>query len=313
MNFFYGIENNYLNVTNIVFSNCINNNIINIPGGDYERSLIFGDPLIGILKNIKINDHSNSITKYFFDGENIKIDLNQVFLQNNKIAYNNFINNTLSEPEPLVKLNYLQSLLKIENCSFKEEFPEQLMAMTFINKSDKVLEIGGNLGRNAIIISNILENDQNLVTLECCDILIPKLERNKFINNLFFHIENSALSKDKLFFDPVMFSCNKSVQNSEKCMEVKTITFDDLQKKYNIQFDVLVADCEGSLPQILIDFPDLLTNINIIIMENDYLNIENKNILDNILIKNNFIRIYFEGGGWGVCQSNFFEVWKKKI
>jgi hypothetical protein len=57
--------------------------------------------------------------------------------------------------------------------------------------------------------------------------------------------------------------------------------------------------------------PEILTNINVIIMENDYLNLSHKKYIDDILIKNNFVRDYIEGGGWGPCRNYFFETWKR--
>jgi len=58
----------------------------------------------------------------------------------------------------------------------------------------------------------------------------------------------------------------------------------------------------------VIDMPEILNNINLIIMENDYQDISHKKNVDDILIKNNFYRDYVEPIGW--CE-NFFEVWKK--
>jgi hypothetical protein len=57
--------------------------------------------------------------------------------------------------------------------------------------------------------------------------------------------------------------------------------------------------------------PEILNNINLIIMENDYININHKLYIDNLLIQNNFYREYVESGGWGECENYFFEVWKK--
>jgi hypothetical protein len=92
---------------------------------------------------------------------------------------------------------------------------------------------------------------------------------------------------------------------------VNTITWKDLYKKYNIQFDTLVLDCEGAFYYILMDMPEILDNINLIIMENDYHNIEHKKYIDNLLKTNNFYVDYVESGGWGPCYGIFFEVWKK--
>ena len=59
------------------------------------------------------------------------------------------------------------------------------------------------------------------------------------------------------------------------------------------------------------DMPQILNNIKLIIMENDYHDISKKNYIDEILINHNFYRDYKECGGWGPCRDNFFEVWKK--
>ena len=92
---------------------------------------------------------------------------------------------------------------------------------------------------------------------------------------------------------------------------VNTITFDELKSKYNIKFDTLVLDCEGAFYYILKDMPEILDNINLIIMENDYHVLEQKKYIDNVLTKNNFFVDYKEKGPWGPCRDNFFEVWKK--
>ena len=45
--------------------------------------------------------------------------------------------------------------------------------------------------------------------------------------------------------------------------------------------------------------PEILENINLIIMENDYKNLSHKQYIDTILKENNFYRDYVEAGGWG--------------
>jgi hypothetical protein len=60
------------------------------------------------------------------------------------------------------------------------------------------------------------------------------------------------------------------------------------------------------------DMPEILNNINLIIMENDYYDIQQKYYIDEVLKKNNFYIDYVEEGGWGFCYNNFYEVWKKE-
>ena len=57
--------------------------------------------------------------------------------------------------------------------------------------------------------------------------------------------------------------------------------------------------------------PEILDGINLIIMENDYWDIEKKNFVNNVLLKNGFRINYKESGGWGPCYNCFFEVWKR--
>jgi len=57
--FEYGNNNTFKNITNLVYEKCIeyrdNKWCIYIPEGDYNRADLFGDPLEGVLKVIKIN------------------------------------------------------------------------------------------------------------------------------------------------------------------------------------------------------------------------------------------------------------------
>jgi hypothetical protein len=59
------------------------------------------------------------------------------------------------------------------------------------------------------------------------------------------------------------------------------------------------------------DMPEILNNVNLIIMENDYWEIEKKQFVDDVLIKNGFDTVYRKEGGWGPCFKNFYEVWRK--
>ena len=192
----------------------------------------------------------------------------------------------------------------------KDELPEQKMVVRYLKGQEKVLEIGGNIGRNSLVIASILENSNNLVTLESDVNISKQLSENRDLNNMKFHIESSALSKRKLIQRDWVTKPSETLEPGFKW--VNTITLENLKTKYNIEFDTLVLDCEGAFYYILKDMPEILDNINLIIMENDYNVLEQKKYIDNILTKNNFYVDYTEKGGWGPCRNNFFEVWKKK-
>ena len=292
----YGIANNNINVTDICLSKLTHNNIITIPSDDIIRCKFFGDPLLGILKKIFIinNDQINEYD-YFYT---IKI---------------NIIDNTITAISYFYISNQtrdIQSKLKIKYGSFQDELPEQQIVVRYLTGNEKVLEIGGNIGRNTLIISSILEKSSNLVTLESDKTISKQLEENRNLNNFDFHIENSALSKRKLIQKDWTTIPSDTLEEGYEW--VNTITLCELKSKYNIDFDTLVMDCEGAFYYILMDMPEILDGINLIIMENDYLDLSKKQYVDEILKKNGFYVDYIESGGWGPCFDNFYEAWKRE-
>jgi FkbM family methyltransferase len=208
-----------------------------------------------------------------------------------------------------MKTYQIQCALRLNYGSFYEELPEQRMSVRYLTGKEKVLEIGGNIGRNSLIIACLLANQQNLVTLESNLEIAAQLKENRDANQLQFHIETSALSKRKLIQKGWDTLPSDTLQ--EGYSWVNTMTLDEIQTKYNIVFDTLVLDCEGAFYYILMDMPEILANINLIIMENDYYDISRKQYVDEVLTQNGFYRDYAEGGGWGPCTDYFFEVWKK--
>ena len=295
MKILYGLSDNNIDVTEICLNKLTKNNIIIIPHSDSNRAHFFTDPINGVLKKIII-DNNNNITEYdyFFT-----ITINLI---DNTI-------HTINENDIDQKITQIHSTLSINYGSLNEELPEQKMAIKYLQGNEKVLEIGGNIGRNSLVISRILQNPRDLVVLESDADIAKQLIENRNTNNLDFVVENSALSKRKLIQSGWITIESDVLLDGYK--DVNTITYEELISKYNIAFDTLVLDCEGAFYYILMDMPEILQNINLIIMENDYNEIKEKEYIDDVLIKNNFYRHYVEGGGWGPCSDNFFEVWKK--
>ena len=271
------------------------NNIIVIPYDDDNRAKHFTDPYFGIKKKIFI-EIDGIISEY---EDHIGIAINII---------NNSINTIVNVG---IKLENIHSKLKLNYGTLEDELPEQKMIVKYLKGDEKILEIGGNIGRSSLVIGSILENTNNLLTLESDENISKQLIENRESNNMKFHIESSALSKRKLIQKDWDTKPSETLEPEFKW--VNTITLEQLKMKYNINFDTLVLDCEGAFYYILMDMPEILDNINLIIMENDYHNFEHKQYIDNILIKNNFYVDYTESGGWGPCYDNFFEVWKKSV
>ena len=231
----YGIENNAIDITQICLTELRHNNIIIIPSGDHNRAIYFTDPLPGILKSIFIINETLNESIWYDVTCSIKIN----------IIDNTITTTSTNDPELNNKIKNIHSNLQIKYGSFNEELPEQLMAVRYLNGNEKVLEIGGNIGRNSLVIAEILKNNNNnFVTLECDSQIAVQLTENRDLNNFNFHIENSALSNRKLI------QCGWNTIPSDTLQDgynwVKTISLNELQTKYNIEFDTLVLDCEGA-------------------------------------------------------------------
>lgn len=314
MNFLYGANNTFIDITSIILSNCIKSDVVYLPKNDNTRATLFSDPLVNVLKVIKIvkNDieiiinHEKcafiNMTTYEIYTENIPDYIQQIYPDE-------YFENSLQFLK--YSLQTIHQGLQFKHGSLQDELPEQLMALRFLTGNEKVLEIGANIGRNTLVIQSILnkKNNTQFVTLECDPKSASQLQENRDLNQMTFQIENSALSMRKLIQKDWDTIVSDTVLDGYA--PVQSITWEELNQKYNIVFDTLILDCEGAFYYILQDMPEILQNINMILMENDYHNITHKQYVDEILIKNNFTRIYQESGGWGPCYFYFFETWKK--
>jgi FkbM family methyltransferase len=292
MNIYYGTSRNNINVTEICHHQLKKNQVITIPSGDKIRANYFTDPIENFSKSIFIESREG-VTEF---DEHYEI---QIDCSTGKVT---------GEPDNFIKLLKIHSTLKLNHGSFRDEFPEQQMAVKYLKGKEKVLEIGGNIGRNSCVIGRLLDHS-DFVSMECHPIISEQLKENRDLNGLTFHVENAALSKRKLI------QRGWDTMPSDTLLEgyspVHTITYQELKEKYKIQFDTLVLDCEGAFYYILLDMPEILDNIQLIIMENDYHDYTHKLELDAILIEKGFCVDYTEAGGWGPCYSHFFEVWKR--
>ena len=299
----YGLRNNNIDVTMICVNRLCKDNMIRIPVGDDIRTIYFTDPLPNILKKIYVI--RGDMVMEYDDVTEVVIDVrNDMWLDTN--------DNNVESIEASEGLKLVHNILQIKGgkmCGKNNiQIPHQNMLVQYLTGYEKVLEVGGNIGRSSIIIAYILNQKQNqqFVTLECNKNHIHYLHMNRGLNNLYFHIEESALSNKSLIQnnDGIILVGDLLISGYKN---VSTITFTELEKKYNIIFDTLVLDCEYIFYYILIESPAILNEINMVIMTNDYNNINYKNVIDEHLNQNGFHLCCVENGN----KRNFYEVWKK--
>lgn len=324
MKFYYGYDDShYVNITADIFSKCFKDDGIYIPAGDGERVDIIGfDPYPNILKHIMILDDKSDKHIFTYNKDVVirfpSISTQLRDLQNPKIWWNS-IGKYIEDPSE--RLNALHKHLTLHYTSFGEglelEYPEQLMIMKYLKEDDKVLEIGGNIGRTSHIIQTILNNPYNHIIMECKEETAKKLRYNLDHNSYTqARIETAALSKNPLCFIDGLPRPYIDGTLSDDIIKVPSISYSAICEKYGVDFDVLVADCEGSLYYIFGEDPDILDRIHTVVMENDYTDITHKKAVDTVLRSKGFRCVYRERSvpwaSWSCCFDYFYEVWKKE-
>ena len=172
----------------------------------------------------------------------------------------------------------------------KVEKHEQELSKKYIKKDDIVLELGARYGSVSCIINSNLLNKNNQVSVEPDSRVWDALEKNKKINNCEFNIVKGFIGEKKM--DLTNLDCHYGGYGStfiyNDNSKIESYTLDEIKKKYNLNFNVLVADCEGFLEVFFDENPTFYNDLRLIIFEADYPNKCNYNKIRKSLIKHNF-------------------------
>jgi len=151
------------------------------------------------------------------------------------------------------------------------EKPEQDLAKHFILENDVVLELGARYGSVSCIINSKLNNKNNQVVVEPDDRVWDALEKNRVNNNCEFNIVNGFISNKKLDLTNLDGGGGYGATFIEsEDTKIPSYSLDEITKKYNLNFTVLVADCEGFLEVFFDENPNFYDNLRMIIFEADY-------------------------------------------
>jgi len=184
------------------------------------------------------------------------------------------------------------------------EVEEQKLAKYYILPDDVVLELGGRYGSVSCIINSKLNNKTNEVVVEPDQRVWDALEKNRNRNNCQFHIVKGFISNKKLDLtnlDDYHGGYGSTfIENNES--KIPSYSLSEIKQKYKLNFNVLVADCEGFLEVFFDENPDIYQDLRLIIFEADYCD-----KCDYAKIKNNL-----RDKGFRCLLDSHQNVWIKK-
>ena len=186
-------------------------------------------------------------------------------------------------------VDLLGNLVDIANI----EKPEQDLANEYILENDIVLELGARYGSVSCTINSKLNNKNNQVVVEPDERVWSALEQNRINNNCEFNIVKGFISNKKLDLtnlDVYLGGYGATFIESNDT-KVPSYSLDEVTNKYNLKFNVLVADCEGFLEVFFDENPDFYDNLRLIIFEADYPEKCDYDKIKNKLIEKNFDKI----------------------
>lgn len=154
------------------------------------------------------------------------------------------------------------------------EKDQQTLIRKYIPKDATVLEMGARYGTVSCVLSEILQNPTHHVAVEPDNSVIEALKKNRENNGGKFHIFEGVVSRygyniqtkivpENKYYDYATYT--KKTDNPT----VNNISLDQLKQEYNLNFDCVVADCEGFFCDFVEENPEDIKNMKVLIYEQD--------------------------------------------
>lgn len=184
------------------------------------------------------------------------------------------------------------------------ERPEQIQAYTFVRPKYVVLELGARYGVISCATNALLHNPENHVVVEPDQLVHAALEQNKRNARAQFKIFKGIVAcPEKQPASLVQMGSASYINfsaNNKSEERIETCTFLELQERYNLQFDCLIADCEGDLANFFALVPDV-TQFKVIMFERDRPTQCDYNKIHDMLLSNGFLCLE---SGFHSCYHN---------
>lgn len=177
--------------------------------------------------------------------------------------------------------------------TMKMETDEQILANQYILENDIVLELGARYGSVSCIINCKLNDKKNQVVVEPDNRVWNALEENKKRNKCEFNIVKGFISNKKLDLTglDVYYGGYGATFIENDDTHIPSYSLESIKKQYGLNFNVLVADCEGFLEMFFNENPHFYDELRMIIFEADYVDKCDYAKIKNTLAEKGFAKI----------------------
>lgn len=269
-----------------------------------------------IQNNILIKRIPKTITWYCWNGTKYPYKSNLLPVTGNDRRNTGLVFQATDDFKSTISLNipytigfFDEHLNKINTDTY--ETTEQWIAETFIPEDAIVLELGGRYGVVSCKINKRLKNKTNHLVVEPDPTVFSYMARNIVRNGAHCKMFNGIISKAPQYFQQAGIGSRTRCQPcSSESVLVEHRTLNEIIENFGLQFDTLVADCEGCLETFFDENLDYIKNFKLITFEEDYGNECNYEKIKKILADNNFKCI--RPGGHSVWVKNLSSTSKPK-
>jgi FkbM family methyltransferase len=153
---------------------------------------------------------------------------------------------------------------KVDTVRF--ELPEQYLSSTYVEDDATVLELGARYGTVSCAINKKLKDKYKQVSVEPDQTVWNVLEENIKRNGMAITLHKGFVSTRPKQLNLDGYS-SMTTEAAESTISISSVS--ELQSKYNIRFNTLVADCEGFLETFFDEHPFLYDQLHTVIFEAD--------------------------------------------
>lgn len=156
------------------------------------------------------------------------------------------------------------------------EINSRMMVARWLPETATTLEVGARYGSNSCAIAAKQKESGLVVAVDADRRVWESLEKNRASHNCNFHTVRGVLGKQDVKIVENGYGTLAAPDSGLKStfgaavpatVVVPHFTLDAVQKQYNLKFDAANFDCEGCLPYVFRDFPELPVQLKLLMIE----------------------------------------------